>query len=369
MSSSPRRIPLARPSIGDGERAAADRALTSGRLVLGPENRRFEQALAELTGRRHAIATASGTTALELSLWALGVRAGQRVLVTAFGFVAAANAVARLGATPVPVDVDAATWNVDPDAARSLADGAVGLISIDQLGTVATAAPLEALCTERGMWLLDDAACGLGATDSAGVPGGGYGRAATLSFHPRKVVTTGEGGAILTDDDTLAEKLRQMRNHGQRGRGDFARVGTNARLSEPAAAIGSAQLARLPAMLAERRLLARGYLDRLAPLIEAGTIAPQQPVDAAMHAYQTFALRLAEGIRRDDVISALDARDIEAGPATYAFHRLASFAGAAAGPLPVADALHDRGLALPLFCGMRSGELDRVAEALAEVLT
>ncbi len=369
MSAPGARIPLARPSIGDADRAAADRALVSGRLVLGPENHRFEQALADYVGRRHAIATASGTAALELSLWALGVRAGDRVLVTAFGFVAAANAVARLGATPVPVNVNPTTWTVDPSAAAALADGAVGLISIDQLGVVATAAPLEALCAERGMWLLDDAACGLGGSDADGIAGGGYGRAAILSFHPRKVITTGEGGAILTDDDTLAEKLRQLRNHGQRGRGDFARVGTNARLAEPAAAIGSAQLARVDAMLAERRLLARGYFDRLAPLVEAGTIAPQQLVNGAMHAYQTFALRLAEGVRRDTVIGVLDARGIEAGPATYAFHRLASFTGAAAGPLPAADALHDRGLALPLFCGMRSNQLDRVAEALAEVLS
>jgi dTDP-4-amino-4,6-dideoxygalactose transaminase len=358
-------IPLARPSITDAERAAADRALSSGRLVLGPENLRFEAMLAARTGRTHAVCVSSGTMALELALWALGVGPGDEVIVTAFGFVAAANAVRRLGATPVPADVEPATWNLDPNAvAAAITSRTRGVISIDQLGLCAEAAALEAVTREHGVWLLDDAACGLGSTDSAGVPGGGYGRVATLSFHPRKVITTGEGGALLTDDDVLAASLRALRDHGQRRKGELARVGTNGRLGEVAAAIGTAQLDRLEAMLAERRLLARGYAQRLAKLVANERIFLQQPTHGAMHSYQSYAALLADGCDRDRISAALQAAGIETGPATYAFHRIATYAGSPPAA-PASDALHDRSISLPLYVGMRSGELDRVCDALA----
>ena len=365
------RIPLARPAIGEGELAAAERALRSGRLVLGPENARFEEALAARTGRRHAIAVASGTAALELSLWALGVGPGDVVLVTAFGFPAAANAVVRAGAEPVPVDVDPVTWNLDPRAARAALGPEVrAILSIDQLGLPAEAAPLRALAAEAQVPLIGDAACAVGGADSAGVPGGGYGALATLSFHARKLVVCGEGGAVVTDDDDLAAALRSLRNHGQVGPGRFERVGTNARLSEVAAAVGRAQLERLDALLAERRLLVDGYRRRLAPLATAGRLSWQEPPPGAMHSYQTFAIRLAADLDRDPVRRALDLRGIEAGPATYAFHRIDPHAARAGGrALPQADALHDRGLALPLYSGMRAAELDRVSAALAEAVS
>ncbi len=368
---SDRHIPLARPTLGDAEIAAAERALRSGWLVIGPENQRFESALAAATGRAHAIAVASGTAALELSLWALGVAAGDEVVIPAFGFVAAANAVARLGAVPIAVDVDPGSWNPAAAAmAAAITPRTRALVSIDQLGLPAEAAPLQELARSSGVALIDDAACSLGGHDSAAVPGGGYGVAATLSFHPRKVITTGEGGAVVCDDPTLAEAVRALRNHGQVGRGVFARVGTNARLSEPAAAIGCAQLARMEAMIAERRLLADGYHQRLASLREAGRIWWQVSPDGARHSYQTFAILLPEDRDRDAVCARFAAADIEVAPATYAFHRVASHAdaGRRAGRLPVADALHERGLALPLYLGMRSAELDRVSEVLEEAV-
>jgi dTDP-4-amino-4,6-dideoxygalactose transaminase len=365
-------IPLARPSLGETELAAAERALRSGRLVLGPENLRFEEALAERCGRRHAVAVASGTAALELALWALGVAAGDQVLVTAFGFPAAASAVARAGATPVPVDVDATTWTIDGAAARDAltrCERPRAIISIDQLGLPAEAATLEQLQSAGDVPVIADAACGLGGADSSGRPGGGSGRVAILSFHPRKMITTGEGGALLCDDDGLAASLRELRNHGQDGPGSFHRAGTNARLSEVSAAIGCAQLARMDEMAAERRLLAEGYRRRLAPLARAGRLSWQEPPAGAVHAYQTFAVLLAAGVDRDRVRRSLAAAAIESGPATYAFHRLPPHRRAASAPLPHADALHDRSLAVPLYIGMRSAELDAVADALGEALS
>ena len=365
-------IPLARPALGDTEIAAAERALRSGRLVLGPENRRFEEELAARCERGHAIATSSGTAALELALWALGIGPGDQVLVTAFGFPAAANAVRRAGGTPVPVDVDRETWNMDMDSARGTlarCEEARAIISIDQLGLPTEAAPLEQLAAESRLPVIADAACGLGGEDSAGVAGGGHGHLAVLSFHPRKLITTGEGGAVLCDDDDLAAAVRELRNHGQDGPGSFHQVGTNARLSEVSAAIGCAQLARLDEMVAERRLLAEGYRRRLASLVAAGRLSWQEPPAGAVHTYQTFAVLLSPGVDRVQVRRALAAAAIESGPATYAFHRLPPHqTGENGHSLDQADALHDRGLALPLYIGMRSAELDAVAGALAEAL-
>jgi dTDP-4-amino-4,6-dideoxygalactose transaminase len=364
----PIRIPLARPTLGPAELAAVERVLASGRLVAGAENQAFEAELAARCGRRHAVAVASGTVALELAMWAGGIGPGAEVLVPAFGFPAAAMAATRCGARPVPVDVDARTWNLDLDAARAAcADSARAVVSIDQLGLVAESAPLCAFAAATGQWVLADSACALGGADSRGVPGGGYGRLAILSFHPRKIITTGEGGAVLCDDDDLAGAVRELRNLGQAAPGRFVRAGTNARLSEVAAALGRAQLARLDAHLAERRLLAAGYHERLAPLADSGLIAWQEAPPGAMHSYQTFAVLLAPHVERDRVRAALAAAEIESGPATYALHRCGP-EPREPGPFLVADALHDRALALPFYVGMRSPELDRVAETLTEAL-
>ncbi len=364
-------IPLARPSLGDAEVAAAERALRSGRLVLGPESRRFEELLAARCRRSHAVVTASGTAALELALWALGVAPGDEVLVTAFGFPAAANAVRRAGAVAIPIDVSADSWNMDPASVRAALSRSVrprAMVSIDQLGLPAEAEPLLALEAECAVPLVSDAACSLGGADSTGTPGGGYGRIAVLSFHPRKMITTGEGGALLCDDDGLAAVLRELRNHGQDGPGSFHRVGTNARMSEVAAAIGSAQLGRLDEMVAERRLLAEGYRRRLAPLARAGRLSWQEPIVGAVHSYQSFAILLAPDVDRERVRRLLAAAAIESGAATYAFHRLSAQQQPAAEPVAQADALHDRALSLPLYIGMRSAELDTVSEVLATVL-
>jgi perosamine synthetase len=371
------RIPLARPAIGAAEHEAVAAVLESGRLVLGPENQRFEAALASAAGRRHAVCVSSGTTALELSLWALGGAAGGpggEVLVPAGGFPAAAHAVLRMGARPVLVDIDAGDWTMDLDAARAaLTPNTRALISIDTLGVVAEAAPLEALCREAGIALIADAACSLGGADSQGRPGGGYGALAIYSFHPRKVITTGEGGAVLCDDDGLAESVRALRHIGQTAPGRFAWPGTNARLPEMAAAMGCVQMERLDAMLRERRLLCEGYRERLAGLHRAGKLSWQEARPGARPAHQTFAVLIADHARlpsRDQVRAYLADAGIESQIAIYAQHRLDSVRPAvpAAARFPVAEAVAERGLALPLYIGMRSAQLDRVCDTLAEVI-
>lgn len=381
-----RRIPLARPLLDEDDIAAAERALRSGWLVIGPENRDFEALLAEITGRAHAIAVTSGTTAIELGLWALAeadrergrpLPDGAEVIVPAAGFPAAANSARRMGYRVVAIDVEPGTWNFDCDALdAAVTERTFAAVVVDTFGAVAECAPLIAMSEERGFHIIDDAACSLGAFAADGTAGGGYGDLATFSFHPRKLITTGEGGAIVCDDPQLAEYLRQLRNHGQVGRGQFARAGTNARLSEVAAAIGNSQLQRLQTALSERRLLVEGYRERLAGLCASGLLTWQSWPDGARPAHQTFAVLLAEdlpgGRDRAAVQAFLKDRDIETGVATFALSRLsmcADWPGLAGASFPVAEALHDRGLALPLYQGMRSADLDRVTDALAEALS
>lgn len=406
-------IPLARPCLGDGETEAVTRVLASGRLVLGPENQQFEESLATLAGRKHAVCVTSGSTALELALWALdvpwpavhratGAWLGRRtdnaetraekfsVIVPAGGFPAAANAVLRLGAMPIPVDIDAASWTLDLGAVDDvLHDAMLGyggekrgdvfieaIVSIDTFGLVAEGEALEMLAGQYGVTVLDDAACSLGGSDSHGIAGGGYGVAGTFSFHPRKVITTGEGGAVVCDDDELAARLRELRNQGQSfgnaGRvRRFVRPGSNARLSEMAAAIGNVQLAQLDTWLRERELLCAGYRERLADAREAGLLSWQEIPEGSSPACQTFAVLLDRRFDRDRVQAHMAAYGVETGVALFALNRLDCYETLpliANRRFPVAEALHDRGLALPLFSGLRSGELDKISESLLEAL-
>jgi dTDP-4-amino-4,6-dideoxygalactose transaminase len=351
----------------DAERSAALRVLSGTQLTGGPEVARFEELLARQCGRKHALATSSGTSALELALWALGIQAGDRVLVTAFGFPAAANLIAARGAIPVAIDVDEETWLMDFNLARkSVDDKTKAIVTIDQLGAVTRASDIEALEAESGLPVISDAACGFGGSDQEGRAAGSAGRLATFSFHPRKLITTGEGGAILCDDEELAARLGELRNHGQIGGGRFASTGTNARLSACSCAIGCAQLARLQPMLMERRMLVEGYKQRLEPLAQSRGIRWQKLPEGAVHANQTFALLLPESQERETVMGALRDQGIESGVATYSFAEIEIHDGLQ--PAPRARALHERAIALPLYLGMRSAELDRVSEALKAAL-
>lgn len=360
-------IPLARPSIGDAERSAAQRVLSGTQLTGGAELVRFESMLAQESQRPHAIAVSSGTSALELALWAMDIGAGDKVLITAFGFPAAANLVAARGAIPVPVDVERSRWCVDFAHARKLVDSQTkALVTIDQLGAVTSSRQIAEFERDTGVAVLADAACGLGGIDEEGLPAGVAGYAATFSFHPRKVVTTGEGGAIVCSSPEMSESLKQIRNHGQAGGGRFARLGTNARLSEVSCAIGCAQLARLETMQAERRMLVAGYKERLADLISPGACTWQQLLGKEEHANQSFAVLLSDESKRDGLLSGLREQNIECGVATYSFTEIEIHEST--NTCPVATGLHRGAVSLPLYLGMRSSELDRVCEAVEKLL-
>jgi dTDP-4-amino-4,6-dideoxygalactose transaminase len=251
-------------------------------------------------------------------------------------------------------------------ARRALSDKTKAIVTIDQLGAVTRAADIQTLESETGVPVISDAACGLGGQDQDGKPAGSAGRYATFSFHPRKVITTGEGGAVACDDEEVATQLRALRNHGQIGGGRFSEPGTNARLGEVSCAIGSAQMARLQSMLIERRMLVDGYKQRLQPLVASRDLRYQVLPKGAVHANQTFAVLLSASHKRQEVISQLSERGIASGAATYSFLDIEIHKGTEA--VPNARLLHNNALALPLYLGMRSAELDRVCDALKGAL-
>jgi perosamine synthetase len=353
-------IRLARPELGPEAVTAAARVLESGMLVQGPTVERFERAIAERCGRRHAIAVSNGTAALELAIEALGLR-GKRVVVPALTWPSPAHAVLVRGARLVLADVDPSDWNLAVPPLHALDTHDLGaVIAIDQFGVPAHHGALVGVLP-AGTPVIEDAACAIGSALSD-TPCGGFGVIACLSFHPRKVLTTGEGGMCLTDDELLASRLRRLRNHGQPVAGVFDEASGNHRLTELAAAIGLSQLDALDRTIARRRELADAYRRAL-----EGVVAFQAMPAHARRNEQTFGVLLASKDARDRAITHLAAQRIEAGRLSYALGRLPSLARAERfGALAVSEDVVDRGLALPLHAGLRDEDVARVVAALKE---
>lgn len=336
----------------------------SGRLVQGDRVADFERQVAARVGRKHAVAVANGTAALQLALVAIGVRQGDEVLVPDLTWPSPGHAVLALGALPLLVDVDAAEWNATADlmaAARTPRTRAA--IVIDQFGCPSRTRAIAAALPD--LPLIVDSACSLGSHDGER-PCGAAGVIACLSFHPRKVVTTGEGGMCLTDDAGLAAKLHELRNHGQGAPGVFVRASGNYRLTEMGAAIGIVQLATLDDMISARAAIAARYSEAF------GVFAPQRLPEGARSNHQTYGIVLPEHVQRSVVIAAMRERGVETGRLSYALHTLPQFSAAAraagARSFPVASMLAERGLALPLWPGLLEEDQVKVIETLRSVL-
>lgn len=272
-------IPITKPVFGDEERAAVQRPLESGWVVQGPFVKQFEDRFAAFVGASYAVATTSCTTALHVALAALGVKPGDEVIVPAFTWVSTANVVEYVGGTPVFCDIDLATFNIDPARVDALVTPrTVGLIPVHLFGLSADMEPLLALAARRGLWVVEDAACGFGAS-YRGRHVGTLGDAGCFSFHPRKSITTGEGGMITTARAHIDELSRSLRDHGAT-RSDLARhegpaaflladyphLGFNYRMTDIQGALGCAQMDRAAEILAARAQVARGYDEALRDL-------------------------------------------------------------------------------------------------------
>ncbi|HXR11841.1 MAG TPA: DegT/DnrJ/EryC1/StrS family aminotransferase [Gaiellaceae bacterium] len=352
-----RPIRLAFPEVGDEELAEIAGVLETGQLTMGAKVAEFESLLAAAAGTTHAAAVSSGTAALHVAVLALGVGPGDEVFVPAYTFPATANVVALAGARPVLVDVDPVTMNIDPeDAARRVTPRTKAVLAVHLFGRPARLEELPQLP------VLEDAAGALGASHG-GRPCGSLGVLACFSFHPRKIVTTGEGGAVTTDDAEIDERVRSLRHHGWSPSGaydDMPAPAYNYRLSDVLCALGIPQLRRLDDLLAARERVAAGYAERLAGL---DVVLPEADL-GDRHGLQAYVVQVD---RRDEVMAGLRAQGIQCQIGTYALHRLGAYRDQ--GAFPGADTAFERALALPLHGRLTDGELDRVAEALDKLVS
>jgi dTDP-4-amino-4,6-dideoxygalactose transaminase len=347
------RVRLAFPELGEAELEAVREVFESGALTMGPKVQEFEELVADACGVEHAVAVSNGTAALHLAVLALGIGEGDEVLVPAYTFPATASVVRLAGATPVLVDIDPATFNLDPGAVYdSVTPRTKAVLAVHLFGrpldweALQNAVPPEVL-------LIEDAAGALGAR-WRGMPCGGLGTMGCLSFHPRKIVTTGEGGAVTTQDADLAASIRRLRNHGLDAVPTSLQPSTNYRLADILCAIGIPQLRRLDELLAERTRIAEGYSERL-----AGAVDVPDADEGDIHGWQAYVIRLD---RKDEALETLRAEGIEVQIGTYALQRLSAYRDQ--GSFPGADAAFDRALALPLHSRLTDDDLDRVAAGI-----
>jgi len=365
------RIPIIRPDVRPDEVDGPIRdVLNSGMLTSGANVAEFERAVADWVGVAHAVATTSATTAIHLALAGLDVGPGDEVLVPDFTFPATVNAVVQTGATPVFVDSRAEGFDMDPECATALASERTRVIlPIDPFGQPADHVSLERVASEVGADLLVDAACSLGAARH-GIRCGNHGVAGCFSFHPRKVVTCGEGGMVTTDDSALAERLRVLRNHGgirQAGPGlVFTEPGFNYRLSEIPAILGLSQVRRLDGILSDRRETAGRYDEALRGIAGVKLLRPDGDAEWS---YQSYVVLLDGEIDRDRVIELMAVAYVETTIGTYACHQHPAFEPWTGGvTLPNSASHADRSLTLPLVPGMDRDQVERVVGSLAEVI-
>lgn len=365
-------IPLARPEICAREEELVLEVLRSGRLSLGPMGERFERELAAWLGVEDAVAVSSGTAALHLGVRALGWGDGDEVLTSPFSFVASANCLLYEGARPVFCDVDPETLNLDPAAAAAaVGERTAGILPVHIFGYPAAMPELEALATQRGLGILEDACEALGAVDSEGRRVGARGNLATFAFYANKQMTTGEGGMIVPDHPETAARLRSERNQGRApdmGWLDHDRLGFNYRLSDLAAAIGVAQAEKLDLLLSERERVASLYAEALAGL--DGVEPPIAERGEERRSWFVYVVRLPDGVDRDATIAALGRRGIASKAYLPCIHLVPHLRelGYRQGQFPVAEAAAARTLALPFFPSMSEAQVARVCQELAVAL-
>jgi perosamine synthetase len=372
-------IPITKPYITEDEAQAAATAIRSGWIVQGPQVAAFEQAMASYVGARHAIATTNCTTALHLALLCSGVGPGDEVIVPSFTFIATANAVLHAGATPVFVDIDPRTYNMDP----ALLEAAItprtrAIIPVDQIGLAADLHPILAIAARHNLHVIEDAAPAIGATYRDRRVGS-ISPLTCFSFHPRKSITTGEGGMVTTDDDDLAARARVLRSHGA-SVSDLARhhattvvleeyveLGYNYRMTDIQAAVGIEQLKKVDWILERRRSLGERYTRLLAGI--PGITPPYSPAEAP-HTYQSYAVRLDPALwpSRDEVMGRMLARGIATRRGVMAIH-LEPYHRRRFGriDLPVTEEATRQTMLLPLYATMTEDEHEIVIAALREV--
>ena len=380
-------IPLSRPDITTLEIEMVTRVLRSGRLSNGPMQERFEAMVSRRAGTEHAVAVSSGTAGLHLVLLALGIGPGDEVVTTPFSFIASSNCILHVGAKPVFVDICPASLNMDPALVeRAITPRTKAILAVETFGNPKHMDTYAAIAGRHEIPLIEDCCEALGASLN-GRAAGSFGRAGVFAFYANKQITTGEGGMIVTDDETLAEACRSMRNQGRpiveprmpvseddvpepsnvASSLEHVRLGYNYRLSELHAALGVAQMSRLDEILERRRGVAGAYLDRLMgnPHLIVPTISP----DTIM-SWFLFVVRLVAGYtpeERDRIMRGMQMHEIGAAPYFPCIHLQPFYRTMfefKAGDFPIAESVSQRTLALPFYTRLRHSEVDLVAQTL-----
>ena len=366
-------IPLARPLVGVREEELLLETLRSRRLALGPRLPEFETAFGAQLGAEHISAVANGTAGLHLAVRAAGIEPGDEVVTSPFSFVASANCVLYENARPVFCDIDPRTLNIDPAAAEAaVGERTTGLLPVHIFGYPADMPAFERLAAERGLWVVEDACEALGARHADDTPVGARGNLAVFGFYPNKQLTTGEGGAVVCPDAATKERIDSERNQGRApdmGWLDHDRVGFNYRLDELSCALGVAQLERLEELLAGRARVAALYAETLADIDGLGLPCPDEGGDR--RSWFVYVIQLPRGIDRDAAVTALRERGVDSKPYLPAIHLFSFYRrrfGHTAGEFPVCEDVASRSLALPFYPELSDGQIERVAEALREVV-
>jgi perosamine synthetase len=373
-------VPITKPALGEEEARAPFDAIKSGWVTQGPRVAEFEKALASYVGAKHGVATTSCTTGLHLALAAAGIGKGDEVIVPSLTFIASANAVLYTGADVVFCDVDPRTFNIDPnDVEKRITKRSKAIMPIDQIGLGCDIDAINAIAKKHGLDVVEDAAPAIGESYK-GRKVGSNAHQTVFSFHPRKVITTGEGGMITTDDDAVADRARKLRAHGmsvsdlERHQADrviieeYNELGFNYRMTDIQASIGLVQLRKLDELLRIRRTKAARYNAELAEL--KGVEVPYVP-PYAEHTYQSYCLHLTKDCRldREDLMTNLLHRGIATRRGVMASHLEKTYTSRYGKvSLPVTEELTRSTVVIPLFAEMTDEQQDWVIESLREEL-
>lgn len=360
-------IPLASPDINDADIAAVIRVLKSGMLIQGIEVERLENKIAKRIGVAHCIAVANGTATMHLCLLALGIGPGDEVIVPAFSYVATANVVELTGATPVFVDIDSSTFNIDISLIeQAITKKTKAIIPVHEFGLASEITAIKNIADKYNLLVIEDAACALGATEN-GKPVGSFGIAGSFSLHPRKAISSGEGGLITTDDDGLARKLRILRNHGieyRDGKMDFVEAGFNYRMTDFQAALVSNQEERLNNILTYKQKLAEVYFSEIK---SAKLQLPSVPGNK-IHTWQTFHVLLNKELNQQHVIALLKEKGIGTNygaqciPAQTFYQK--KYRLHSENLFPNSFAAFTQGLALPIYEKLTEQDIQRISKTV-----